>query len=149
MEFKKPPLMYVPALTTRGTVLTMGDNRLTDLTTKVQRIVAGADVGTADAVSIAGFPFDKPSCDGAGCVVMFMWPQMIGACFFITIQAFFTRLGQEKERGIKEALYLSGTSQVAYWGSWYASKVVDMVPPVMSFTTLLYATFVFQHQYFF
>ena len=149
MQFKKPPLTYVPALTTRGTVLTMGDNRLTDLTSKVQRIVAGADAGTADAVSIAGFSFDKPTCDGAGCVVMFMWPQMIGACFFITIQAFFTRLGQEKERGIKEALYLSGTSQVAYWGSWYASKVVDMVPPVVAFTTLLYATFVFQHQYFF
>ena len=147
-EFKSPPLTYVPALTTRGRVMAMGDNRLADFTSRVQLVVGNVS-GVYDSINLRAFPFEKPTCDGAGCVMKFMWPQMIISAFFITAQSFLVRVGGEKEKGIKEALYLSGTSQLAYWGSWFALKIIDLVVPVVFFTTLLYASFVWTHQYYF
>jgi len=71
---------------------------------------------------------------------MFMWPQLACSVFFVTIQSFFTKVGQEKERGIKEALYLAGTTQTAYWLSWAITKMIDLIIPVFFFTFLLIVT---------
>ena len=43
-----------------------------------------------------GFPFDKPECDGAGCAMMYIMPQLIAYVFIITLQALLSALGKEK-----------------------------------------------------
>ena len=97
MAWKNPPLTYVPALTTRGTVLAFGDNRMTDLASKVQNAVVGNDRLIPDTIHLKPFPFEKARCDGVGCVMKYSWPAMIGSVFFITIQTFLTRVGLEKK----------------------------------------------------
>ena len=148
LKMKDPPLAYVPALTTRGTVLAFGDNRLADLASKAQHAVVGSPRMIPDAIHLKPFPFDKARCDGIGCVMKYTWPSLIGSVFFITIQSFLTRVGQEKERGIKEALYVAGTSQWAYWASWLTAKSFDMIFPSLIFSVLLFATEIFIKQNF-
>jgi len=148
MKMKDPPLTFVPALTTRGTVLAFGDNRLADLAAKTQHAIVGSTRTFPDAIHLKPFPFEKARCDGAGCVMKYTWPSLIGSVFFVSIQSFLTRIGNEKERGIKEALYVAGTSQSAYWASWLTSKSVDIVFPCLIFTSLIFITEVFTKQSF-
>ena len=112
-ELISPPLVYMPAVTESSSIMAFGDNRLVDLASRLQLITNSQS--PRDSIVPRPFPFSKPECEGAGCVVKFAWPQLAASVFFVTIQSFFTKLGQEKERGIKEALYLAGTSQSAYW----------------------------------
>ena len=41
---------------------------------------------------------------------------------FINVQATMTQLGQEKERGIKNALSLKGMKKEAFWCTWMVSE---------------------------
>ena len=61
MAWKKPPLTYIPALTTRGTVLAFGDNRMTDLASKVQNAVVGNDRLIPDTHSLETISFRQSS----------------------------------------------------------------------------------------
>ena len=122
-----PPLAYFPAVTKSSSILAFGDNRLVDLASRLQRITSGES--PTDILLPRPFPFEKPGCEGAGCVLKYTWPTLATTVFFVSVQSFFTKLGQEKERGIKETLYLAGTSQMAYWGSWIVTKLLDLIVP--------------------
>jgi len=49
----------------------------------------------------------------------FMYPMLFLTVLFINIQATLTQLGQEKERGIKNALSLKGMRKEAFWMTWF------------------------------
>ncbi len=158
LQLKDPPFEFVPVLTTRGYALNFWDNRLADLQYRTHHAVqesgaAAAAAAPANTLSVAfdatGFPFDKPECDGAGCAMMYIIPQLIAWIYLVTMQSLLTSLGREKERSIKESLLLSGMSQRAYFGSWFLSKMVDSVPPTLVWTAGAYALQCIEHQWFF
>ena len=93
-------------------------------------------------------PFDKPQCDGVGCAMKYIMPQIICWIFMITLQSLLTSLGQEKERSIKESLLLSGMSQTSYFGSWFVSKALDTILPALVWTVGAYALQCIEHQLF-
>ena len=99
-------------------------------------------------LSTSAFPFEKPTCDGSGCVMMYIMPQLIAWVFMVTLQALLTALGREKERSIKESLLLSGMSQWAYFASWFCSKLIDAIPPCIVWVGGAYALGCIEHQYF-
>ena len=44
-----------------------------------------------------------------------MYPMLFLTVLFINVQASLTQIGQEKERGIKDALSLKGMRKEAFW----------------------------------
>ena len=118
---EKPPLTYVPALTTRGTVLAFGDNRMTDLASKRSDAVVGNDRLIPDTIHLKPFPFDKARCDGAGCVMKYSWPAMIGSVFFVSIHDIFNQ-GWLRER----KRYQGGFVSVGY----ITNRVLDVLDDI-------------------
>ncbi len=52
----------------------------------------------------------------------FMYPMLFLTVLFINIQATLTQIGQEKERGIKNALALKGMRKEAFWSTWFLGE---------------------------
>ena len=158
MTLLYPNFVFLPVLTNKGAALNFGDNRLADLQARVQHALAHMPTIKADAthmsalppflLSTSAFPFEKPTCDGSGCVMMYIMPQLIAWVFMVTLQALLTAIGREKERSIKESLLLSGMSQWAYFGSWLCSKLIDAIPPCIVWVGGAYALRCIEHQYF-
>ena len=161
LEKKDPSFVFVPVLTARGAALNYGDNRLADLQYRTQfalsKIVQGKwnssenpydSLLFSHGITAKTHPFKKPQCDGVGCAMKFIMPQLICWIFMITMQSMLTSLGLEKERSIKESLLLSGMSQTSYFGSWFLSKTVDAIPPALVWTAGAYALQCIEYQSF-
>ena len=56
----------------------------------------------------------------------FMYPFMFLTVLFLNVQATLTLLGEEKEKGIKDALSLKGMRRSAFWLSWFISQSTVM-----------------------
>ena len=52
----------------------------------------------------------------------FLYPMLFLTVLFINVQATLTQIGQEKERGIKNALALKGMRKEAFWLTWFLSE---------------------------
>jgi len=161
LEQLKPTFVFVPVLTDKGMSMNYGDNRLADLQYRAQNAMTKMVLGEWDSaahptksmlyshsIKAKSFPFEKPQCDGAGCVMKYMIPQIVAWVYMITLQSLLTSLGQEKERSIKESLLLSGMSQWSYFGSWIFSKSMDAILPALVWTAGAYALQCIQYQYF-
>ena len=56
----------------------------------------------------------------------FMYPFMFLTVLFLNVQATLTLLGEEKEKGIKDALSLKGMQRAAFYGTWFLSQSAVM-----------------------
>ena len=165
----KPTFAFIPVVTARGAALNFGDNRLADLQARVVEgltdlrraeasgaplsapplLPAGSSEGEwRAALGARSFPFEKPKCDGSGCVMKFIIVQLVPWIYMITMQSLLTHLGKEKDRSIKESLALSGMTQSAYFGSWGISKMVDAMPAAIVWTAGLFLFQCVKYQYF-
>lgn len=57
----------------------------------------------------------------------YMYPFLFLTVLFINLQATCTQLGQERERGIKDALGLKGMRASAFWSHWLVSEGAIMM----------------------
>ena len=55
-----------------------------------------------------------------------MYPMLFLTVLFINVQASLTQIGQEKERGIKDALSLKGMRKEAFWATWFLVECAVM-----------------------
>ena len=56
----------------------------------------------------------------------YLYPMTFLPALLITMQGTLTLLGEEKEKGIKDAMSLKGMSRAAYWISWLVSQGLGM-----------------------
>jgi len=141
-----PSFTFLPSLSRRSAALNFGDNRLAGLQYRVQNALAG---GGTHSIKTSAFPFQRAECDGVGCVIKYMIPQLVPWVYMITLQSMLTSMGGEKERGIKESLMLSGMQQSAYFTSWYLTKLLDTLPATLVWVIGAFALQCIQYQHFF
>eukprot|EP00055_Hartaetosiga_balthica_P006636 m.21271 g.21271 ORF g.21271 m.21271 type:complete len:1697 (+) comp5336_c0_seq2:82-5172(+) len=69
--------------------------------------------------------------------------------FSSTVQYLMTNVVAEKQHGIKEAMYLMGMKQSAYWVSWLLTYAITLIFPALIMTIISCTIGVYSHSNFF
>lgn len=75
----------------------------------------------------------------------YMYPANFLGVLFLSMQATLTLLGEEKEKGIKDALLLKGMRRSAYWISWFISQSAVMTASTVVVTVSARFFSIIQH----
>eukprot|EP00397_Hematodinium_sp_SG-2012_P002024 GEMP01002030.1.p1 GENE.GEMP01002030.1~~GEMP01002030.1.p1 ORF type:complete len:1565 (+),score=337.85 GEMP01002030.1:37-4731(+) len=123
------------------------NNGIADLRLAVQQLLINDNAALVDLNNPkleAGLNFIKPqkTCEGVGCILKYVFPALLGATFFISLQIMVISIGTEKGSGFFDSLGFTGLHKGPYWIATLLARMPILFLPTLFMVGGLYATLV-------